>query len=58
LEGAAAPEADSAQFSAVCRVDFAGRRGGTERYRLTDAHDIRDVVAWADTQSEGRTYEI
>lgn len=58
LEGAAAPGADSGQFSAVFRVDFTGRWGGTERYRITDSRDVRDVVAWAEVEAQGRAFDV
>lgn len=58
LEGEPAPGADAGQFSAVYRVDFTGRWGGTERYRITESDDVRDVVGWAEFESQGRDFDV
>jgi hypothetical protein len=45
-------------FNASYRVDFAGRWGGHERFRLGGARDVRDVIGWAHNQAEGRSFEV
>lgn len=45
-------------FRASYRVDFAGRWGGKERFRVAGADDVRAVVAWAQCQADGRAFEV
>lgn len=56
---AGGPDADGpGEPAPVYRVDFAGLWGGTERYRLTGARDVREVLGWAQAQAEGRGYDV
>jgi hypothetical protein len=45
-------------FRAAYRVDFAGRWGGRERFRVTGTQDVRAVIAWAQGQADGRDCEV
>jgi hypothetical protein len=45
-------------FRASYRVDFAGRWGGRERFRVTGTQDVRAVIAWAQGRADGRVFEV
>ena len=56
-EPKAEDDRSATDFHPIFRVDFTGP-WGVQRFRLTEADDVRDVASWATAQAEGRSFQI